>query len=583
MAPSFDDVKLAALEKRKTELVEEYQAASGQLTRVLSAPEELRIKRQIDHLEAEIKKVEQQIRPLRPEPTPEAPIPPQERQAKKDPSHHVSLADVLTISMENGGHPLQLDGGGQTWARLVAESKALVGDCQAIIADVQRLRDPNDVQGEPLAEFQTSILSWAPSEFGPLAVQAGDPKPLDLVWRAIHEPPFPDDEMRIASASEPGRRSASEWGRSQDFIPLKPGHYLLVVRILATGYASLERRFRLHWPGPGQESGIRLFELDTDTQIENAEPKHTTIRELARQVAGKINWLWLAYLTWLAVSAVSLSADLAALFDLAPCSRFALFASVAGLGGLVILAVSLLPRYTGRYKNWDRGLTLVLLVATVGILGWLTYSSCWPAPAQHRTASPSPTAGNSELALVGHHANVVLVVDTSGSMAEGRLDAIKAALHSFVDETRRPDESVGLVPFSSSAYVAVPLAILDKNRAALLEAVDAPQAGGETALIDAVATAHSLLQARGDPASTNAIIVMTDGKDNSSHTSLGELRARIEQGNQAGVPVVVYAIAYGDDADVPTLSVLADATGGSSYRATPDTIEQLYRAIASRF
>jgi hypothetical protein len=85
---------------------------------------------------------------------------------------------------------------------------------------------------------------------------------LDLAWHARHDPPFRDDELRVASALEDGARNAENWGKRQDFISLEPGFYLFDIEIWAEGYDTFVKRiYRLHWPGAGQEDDIRLVEV----------------------------------------------------------------------------------------------------------------------------------------------------------------------------------------------------------------------------------------------------------------------------------------------------------------------------------
>jgi len=92
-------------------------------------------------------------------------------------------------------------------------------------------------------------------------LEPGEPHEIDIAWRAHHDPPFPSDEMRIASAKEYGERSSIHWNRTQDFIPLRPGSYLLTVCFQAEGYDDpVTRTYRLDWPGPNQENSIRLVE-----------------------------------------------------------------------------------------------------------------------------------------------------------------------------------------------------------------------------------------------------------------------------------------------------------------------------------
>jgi hypothetical protein len=49
------------------------------------------------------------------------------------------------------------------------------------------------------------------------------------------------------------------------------------------------------------------------------------------------------------------------------------------------------------------------------------------------------------------------------------------------------------------------------------------------------------------------------------------------------VPVAVFAIAYGKDADYKTLQSLADSTGGQVREGNLDTIRQLYKILSTYF
>jgi Ca-activated chloride channel family protein len=108
-------------------------------------------------------------------------------------------------------------------------------------------------------------------------------------------------------------------------------------------------------------------------------------------------------------------------------------------------------------------------------------------------------------------------------------------------------------------------------------------AGGDTALLDAVSLAYDQLQAREDDERINAIVVMTDGRENNSRIQLGTLTTKIRESNQTGVPVVVFCVAYGRDADLATLEALSDAAGGQTRRGDPETIAQLYKLLSTYF
>jgi Ca-activated chloride channel family protein len=181
------------------------------------------------------------------------------------------------------------------------------------------------------------------------------------------------------------------------------------------------------------------------------------------------------------------------------------------------------------------------------------------------------------------HTNVVLVVDTSGSMEGAKIANVKDALRAFVEQIKGPDEAVALVEFYSFVDVLTPLDRLAVNREDLLRSIDGLVADGDTALLDAVFEAYEGLQDLGDAERINAIVVMTDGRENYSDISLGRLTDYMRRGNETGVPVIVFAIAYGENADYGTLNALAEATGGQVYEGSLETIRQLYTILSTYF
>lgn len=180
-------------------------------------------------------------------------------------------------------------------------------------------------------------------------------------------------------------------------------------------------------------------------------------------------------------------------------------------------------------------------------------------------------------------ANVFLVVDTSGSMRGEKLAAAQQALQTFLGQIVNDRERVGMLEFSDQVNHVVDLDELANNRDDLQFDIDNLQAGGNTALLDAVRTAYRRMQREGDPERINAIVAMTDGRENQSSVSLNQLVDEIAQGNASGVPVIVFSIAYGDDADYEVLSALAEASGGQVREGNTETIQQLYKILSSYF
>ena len=178
-------------------------------------------------------------------------------------------------------------------------------------------------------------------------------------------------------------------------------------------------------------------------------------------------------------------------------------------------------------------------------------------------------------------ANLYLVVDTSESMEGDKLAKTKAALHAFVAQIEGDRDRIGLVEFGSDLKNFGSLQQLDnEGRSRLSQQIESMNAGGYTALLDAVWTAHTALQSIDDAEAFNTIVVMTDGRDNDSQNRLRDLQLAM---GDAQVPVVIYTIAFGRDADSSLLEDLARIGGGQYHRADETNFEDLYRLIATYF
>jgi Ca-activated chloride channel family protein len=179
------------------------------------------------------------------------------------------------------------------------------------------------------------------------------------------------------------------------------------------------------------------------------------------------------------------------------------------------------------------------------------------------------------------HANIYLVVDVSGSMRGEKLAQAQEALHIFLDQIKGDQERVGLIEFETQVRTTVRLDELGANRAALQLAVDNLMAAGDTALLDGVAVANQQLETLGDTERINAIVVMTDGKENASNISLRRLVRDLTQ--DSPVETIVFCIAYGEDADMLTLRAIAEPSGGAVFRGDLETIRELYKILSTYF
>lgn len=148
---------------------------------------------------------------------------------------------------------------------------------------------------------------------------------------------------------------------------------------------------------------------------------------------------------------------------------------------------------------------------------------------------------------------VVVLLDTSGSMAPDRIVVARQAIATYVSGLPE-DVQVGLVAFSSQpSLVLAPTA----DRAAVAGALGRLQAKGDTSLFDAVPVGLSALQG----ISERRMVIVSDGEDTVSKSTVD---AAVSAVAAAGVPTDVIGFQYSDDA----LGRIAAAAGGRLLTAS---------------
>lgn len=156
-------------------------------------------------------------------------------------------------------------------------------------------------------------------------------------------------------------------------------------------------------------------------------------------------------------------------------------------------------------------------------------------------------------------ADVILVIDVSGSMDEnGKLDQAKAGLETFLQRIL-PEDRIGLVSFSSTAKVEVPAAPLGENRIALSDAIQALRPQGKTAIYDSVLVAKQELDKIPPDGEERikAIVLLTDGAENASRTTIDQLKSEFDESG-----ISIFPVAYGGETD--------QAEAGNSLQAIVD-------------
>jgi Ca-activated chloride channel family protein len=125
-----------------------------------------------------------------------------------------------------------------------------------------------------------------------------------------------------------------------------------------------------------------------------------------------------------------------------------------------------------------------------------------------------------------------IVLDTSGSMTPDKMSAARSAIDRFVYDLLGPDDELFFMEFANR-----PDLVQDwtTDRRAISRAVARVSPAGGTAMYDAIADAVPLANAGTHP--KKALLVISDGNDTNSGTSVGELRQLIRESE-----VLVYAL-----------------------------------------
>ena len=212
----------------------------------------------------------------------------------------------------------------------------------------------------------------------------------------------------------------------------------------------------------------------------------------------------------------------------------------------------------------------------LAFLKWLTIVMALVA-----LASPLLTKEYSNIKKNGR--DIVLVIDTSGSMQQGRFDmknlsknkfdVVKEVASDFV--LRRKDDRIGLITFADVAFVSSPLTFEKKFLAKIIKMQRLGIAGQKTAINDALVQAYAMLDR--SQSKSKIVILLTDGVDNMSKVSVAEVSNLI-----AISDIKLYTIGIGAtrDYDGRALEAFAKVGEGEAFAATNSKmLHEIYEKI----
>lgn len=194
-------------------------------------------------------------------------------------------------------------------------------------------------------------------------------------------------------------------------------------------------------------------------------------------------------------------------------------------------------------------------------------------------------------------ARVLMVIDVSGSMgsqvanaSQSKLDLAKRAAHAAIGQLE-PDDQLGLWTFSTADQAGappyqelIPPAPVRQVKGRFGGTVDGLVPSGGTALYATIRAATEAGRRSFDPDKINAVVVLTDGKnefppDNDLSSLLADLSAE-----DAEKAVRVFPIAYGAQTDLDVLQQVGAASRATAYDARdPASIEKVMINVFSNF
>lgn len=192
-------------------------------------------------------------------------------------------------------------------------------------------------------------------------------------------------------------------------------------------------------------------------------------------------------------------------------------------------------------------------------------------------------------------ATSIYVLDTSGSMAGERMQALRDAMLRLTQPDSRsllsrllafqPRERIVLLPFASTVAPAQVITLGDRQQLPQqLQQISAQVAAlttaGGTAIYAALQQAQSLAQAEQQqrPEALVSIVLLTDGENNEAPNHADWLSLQQVQQAAGQRPVPVFPILFGE-ASNDAMQQVADVTGGRTFDGRSTALNRVFREI----
>ncbi|MBY5773783.1 DUF3520 domain-containing protein [Rhizobium leguminosarum] len=191
------------------------------------------------------------------------------------------------------------------------------------------------------------------------------------------------------------------------------------------------------------------------------------------------------------------------------------------------------------------------------------------------TVMPTPWNHDTELmhvAIKGYdiapattpHANLVFLIDVSGSMDEpDKLPLLKSAFRLLVNRLK-PDDTVSIVTYAGNAgTVLTPTRVAEKSK--ILSAIDRLEAGGSTGGAEGIEAAYNLAKQGFVKDGVNRVMLATDGDFNVGPSSDEDLKRIIEERRKDGIFLTVLGFGRGNLNDSLMQTLAQNGNGSAAY------------------
>lgn len=228
------------------------------------------------------------------------------------------------------------------------------------------------------------------------------------------------------------------------------------------------------------------------------------------------------------------------------------------------------------------------------------------------TILPRPTADVVSAAIdqwsqIRKPSAVLQLIDISGSMDESMGDGKGTRLTYAIESANgslgsvRPTDEIGVWSFTTGMKSSIegkdsnivaevrPFGELGSDKESLKTSISdlafASKAG--TPLYDSIDQAYDYMKQKADTGRINAIVVLSDGADTDSQISVNSLVQKIQKDSGEGgnnKQVKIFAIGFGEGADMDSLNKIAKASGGQVFDATdPEKLEAVFQSVMNNF